>query len=98
MIGTEHRLEAYATLVSRVVAVGSWASARVHPGLSFLGPSPRLETSKLQAASVRTPLFFQAECGVLGNVIRINQNAVNGLLFVLTGFSVFNVFIRLIDS
>jgi hypothetical protein len=54
---------------------------------------------KLQATSVRLPpLFFQPECGVVGNVIGIDENAVDGLLFVLAGFAVFNVLIRLIDG
>ena len=73
---------------------------RVNPGLCFTWPLPATDWKRpnYMAASVRTPLFFQAECGVLGNVIRIDQNAVNSLFFVLTGFSVFNVFIRLINS
>ena len=104
------------TLVSRVLAVGSWASRpggplkrAPHSGeqcsigfqpVSELNVAIRvLAWAKLSWPFVRyTPLFFQAECGVLGNVIRIDQNAVNGLLFVLTGFSVFNVLIRLINS
>jgi hypothetical protein len=41
-------------------------------------------------------LILQAEGGVVLHVIGVDQNTVDGLFFVLTGFSGFNVFISLI--